>query len=166
MATARTGQAVGRAGHHMRLPFAFWLRHLCCIVMRKGHARPPTNQRVCYGTCAGDHPRLSALVRPRCNLKSATTCGAGGLRKPPKRRRTSVEQLSQLLRKRLGQRFYNTARKPRIAPWSPPSHKRQSLVNSHRPSWWFTKNELNSPKVTAMTLGHDVRDWLPTQCVN
>ena len=60
----------------MRFPFAFWSRQLCCTVMRKGYARPPTNQRVCYGTCAGGDPRLSApgphgIKRPQLSVGRA-----------------------------------------------------------------------------------------------
>ena len=40
-----------RAPH--AVPSAFWLRHLCCLVMRQATNRSPTIQRVCYGTCAG-----------------------------------------------------------------------------------------------------------------
>ncbi len=68
----------------MRFPSALLARQLCCIVIRKGHARPPTNQRVCYGTRAGDDPRLSsetpefgAVERVRPLMMTVTAIIAG-----------------------------------------------------------------------------------------
>ena len=43
-AEARTGQAVGRAGHHMRFHPLLLARHLCCMVLRVSALKAQTSR--------------------------------------------------------------------------------------------------------------------------